>query len=152
MTQVTVTPAGGSAMTLATNTYDNYALGCGGATGMVLRSGAGQHDDTNYGTGFTYRGNVTTRSSIGGSATMLYESTGVVTCGVDGAGYTTASAPSSSTNYSLPGVLTPGGNSNLATSVSYASSFAVTSVTGPNGATGTTTYDGFGPVTHVTAN
>src|ERR1039457_2336073 len=55
-----------------------------------------------------------------------------------------SSAPSADTNYSLPGVLTPQGNANLATSVSYAPSWAVTSVTGPNGANGTTTYDGFG--------
>src|ERR1039457_4317539 len=55
-----------------------------------------------------------------------------------------SSAPSADTNYSLPGVLTPQGNANLATSVSYAPSWAVTSVTGPNGANGTTTYDGYG--------
>ncbi len=36
--------------------------------------------------------------------------------------------PSSDTNYSLPGVLTPGGNANLATTVTYTGSWAVTSV------------------------
>ena len=41
-------------------------------------------------------------------------------------------------------MLTPGGNSNLATTVTYTNSWAVTSVTGPNGANGTTTYDDFG--------
>ena len=40
--------------------------------------------------------------------------------------------------------LTPGGNANLATTVTYASSWAVTSLTGPNGANSTTTYDGYG--------
>ncbi|HEY2011924.1 MAG TPA: hypothetical protein VGH38_00425, partial [Bryobacteraceae bacterium] len=49
-----------------------------------------------------------------------------------------------STYSSLPAVLTPGGNGNLATSISYATSWAVTSVTGPNGATNTTTYDTLG--------
>ena len=58
------------------------------------------------------------------------------------------SAPSADTNYSLPGVLTPGRNTNLATTVAYAGSWAVTTLTGPNGANGTTTYDGNGrPVT-----
>ena len=41
-------------------------------------------------------------------------------------------------------MLTPGGNANLATTVTYTNSWAVTSVTGPNGANGTTTYDNFG--------
>jgi YD repeat-containing protein len=52
--------------------------------------------------------------------------------------------PAAGTNYALPGVLTPNGNANLATSISYAGSWAVTAVTGPNGATGTTTYDLYG--------
>ena len=47
-------------------------------------------------------------------------------------------------NASLPGVLTPGGNNNLATTISYTSSFAVTSVSGPNGAGTTTSYDTYG--------
>ena len=41
-------------------------------------------------------------------------------------------------------MLTPGGNGNLATTVTYADSWAVTSLTGPNGANGTTTYDYLG--------
>ena len=124
--QVTMTPAGGSPVTLVTNTYDNYWTTCVGGAGMVLRSGSVLHDDTNYGTGFTYRGNATQTVSVGGSAVMRYESTGVVMCSQDGAGHTTGSTPSADTNYSLPGVLTPGGNSNLATTVTYANSWAVT--------------------------
>ena len=38
--QVTMTPAGGSPVTLVTNTYDNYWTVCGGGVGMVLRSGS----------------------------------------------------------------------------------------------------------------
>ena len=60
-----------------------------------------------------------------------------------GGNYVT-SAPAGETAYSLPGVLTPNGNSNLATTVTYGASWAVTSLTGPNGANGTTTYDSFG--------
>lgn len=37
---------------------------------MVSRTGAVQHDDTNYGTGMVYRGNVTTRNWLGGSLAM----------------------------------------------------------------------------------
>jgi len=103
-----------------------------------------QHDDTDYGTGFVYRGNATTRSTLDGMANLQYESTGVAVCSVDGAGHTIGAAPSADTNFSLPGMLTPGGNANLKTTVTYASSWAVTSVTGPNGANGTTTYDVYG--------
>ena len=41
-------------------------------------------------------------------------------------------------------ILKPDGSSTLATTVTYASSWVVTSVTGPNGANGTTTYDSYG--------
>jgi RHS repeat-associated protein len=143
MTTVKLTPAGGSESTLATNTYDNYSTVCGGATGMVLRTGTQNHDDA-YGTSSTYRGNVTSRTSIGGTAKMRYEMTGVAVCTEDGAGRSVSSAPDQGTGYSLPGVLTPGGNSNLATTVTYAPSWQVTSVTGPNGAPGTTDYDAYG--------
>ena len=48
-------------------------------------------------------------------------------------------------------MLTPGGNANLATtSLVYAGSWAVTSVADPNGATGTTTYDGLRRPTQTT--
>jgi RHS repeat-associated protein len=145
VTNVTVTPAGGGATTLVSNTYDVYSTICAGnGSGMVVRTGAFQHDDGNYGTSFTYRGNVTSRSSMGSSVSMRYESTGIAICTMDGAGRSISSAPDASTGYSLPGVLTPGGNSNLATTVTYASSWQVTSVTGPNGAQGKTDYDGYG--------
>jgi YD repeat-containing protein len=81
---------------------------------------------------------------VGGSLVMRYESTGVAVCTQDGAGRTVSSTPDASTGYSLPGVLTPGGNSNLATTVTYTSSWQVTSVSGPNGAQGTTNYDLYG--------
>jgi hypothetical protein len=47
-----VTPAGGSAVTLSTNSYDGYS---GIATDAPLLA---QHD-SNMGSGFTMRGNVT---------------------------------------------------------------------------------------------
>ena len=140
-----MTPAGGSGIVLVTNTYDGYASTiCSGVVAtMVERTGLALHDDTNYGTGMVYRGNVTTRASLGGTAVMRYESTGVGVCTDDGLLHVT-SAPSADTSYSLPGTLTPGGNANLATTVTYASSWAVASLTGPNWASGTTTYDALG--------
>ena len=144
MLTATVTPAGGSAVTLVTNTYDNYSAECAAVYVMTARTGLLNHDDTNYGTGMTYRGNVTAWTSMGGSGCKGYESTGVAVRSADGAGHTMSVTPDSGTGYSLPGVLTPGGNSNLATTVTYASSWAVTSVTGPNGAQATTTYDDYG--------
>jgi hypothetical protein len=35
---------------------------CGGTYGMTARTGTWQDDDGGYGTSFTYRGNVTSRS------------------------------------------------------------------------------------------
>ena len=78
---------------------------------------------------------------------MAYETTGVVRCRRTGRD-TVTSAPSSATGYALPGTLTPGGNSNLATMGNY-TAWAVTSVTGPNGANGTTTYDSYGRPTQT---
>jgi RHS repeat-associated protein len=58
----------------------------------------------------------------------------------DGAGDTWGISGSVAT----PSAITPGGNSNLATTISYATSWAVTSVTGPNAANATTAYDQYG--------
>ena len=77
-------------------------------------------------------------------AGVAYNIVGGVYATKDGAGHTAGASTSGSTAFSLPETLTPGGNSNLATSISYASSWQVSSVSGPNGATGTTTYDAYG--------
>jgi YD repeat-containing protein len=79
-----------------------------------------------------------------------YQTTGVTYQAQNAAGTLIATAPSSSTSYSLPGVVTPNGNGNLATSFSYADSWAVTSVTAPNGANATTTYDSLGRPSQTT--
>ena len=126
--------AGGVLTTLVTNTYDNWPLG------LIARTGLRLHDDANYGVGFAYRGNLTLTSSMGDSREFGYETTGVVAKGYVNNHYFEMTL-SNATSYALPGVITPQGNANLATSLTYAASFAVTSVTGPNGAQGTTTYD-----------
>lgn len=145
LVSATVTPAGGSATALVTNTYDNYTTACPAYYGITARTGLRLHDDANFGTGMTYRGNLTSTTSLGGYGYTCkgYETTGVVRGAVVD-GHQMDSAPASSAGYSLPGVLTPDGGSNLATTINYTSSWAVTSVSGPNGATGTTNYDSYG--------
>jgi RHS repeat-associated protein len=134
LTQATLTSASGT-ITLASNSYDQSPL--------TDRAGLMLHDAA-YTTAFTFRGNPTTVSTYADSKTYTYEITGVVNQVTNGAGTVVGLTPSTSTNYSLPGVLTPNGNSNLATSVSYSSFFAVTSLVGPNGATTSTNYDLYG--------
>jgi RHS repeat-associated protein len=143
LTVATVT-AGGATTTLVQNNYDVYATSCNGSSGMVSRTGLPLRDDADFGTAFIYRGNVTSRTSVGGSASVSYESTGVLACSQDGARKAVTTSPSADTSYSLPGVFTPNSNSALSTSLTYNSSWEVTSVTGPNGVTATTTYDSYG--------
>ena len=76
------------------------------------------------------------------SGTTLYDrdSQGNPTQITDGSGrYVSVSGSAA-----IPSSITPGGTADLATSISYASSWAVTSVTGPNSATATTAYDAYG--------
>lgn len=62
----------------------------------------------------------------------------------DGAGRVISSTLDPNTNYSLPSAIAPGNNSSLATNASYASSWAVTQVTDPNGNASSVTYDNAG--------
>jgi YD repeat-containing protein len=102
------------------------------------------HDDATYGSSALYRGNPTTTVSFN-TTTLVYDTAGVVYKVTDGSGKTTKVTSAPSNGYSLTAQLMPGdGNANLTTSVSYASSWGVTSVSSPNGEASTTTYDGFG--------
>ena len=134
--QVTVT-AGANATTLISNTYDTNS-GCGA---LRDRTGIGMHDAA-YDVNFAYRGNPTLVVKLGTGHCSAYEITGVPYTATDGSGSTVDITLTA--NASLPGVLTPGGNNNLATTISYTTSFAVTSVSGPNGAGTTTAYDTYG--------
>ena len=138
LSSVSMTPAGGSAITLVTKSYDN-------GYPPLQATPAGMHD-SNYGTSFLYRGNVTQTTGLSSSDTryFAYDAAGVLVQTTDALGHTVAIQANSDSHYSLPGTVTPNGNTTLQTSMSYASSFAVTQVTGPNGAQGTTTYDSYG--------
>ncbi len=101
--------------------------------------------NTPYGSTLWFRGNVTqsyTGSSSQNSVYNYYYVTGAVYQAQDSTGNTVTVSLAS--NDVLPGTLTPNGNSSLATSMTYASSFAVTSVTSANNANSTTTYDAYG--------
>lgn len=142
LTQSSVTSPGGT-ITLSTISYDGNSLGS--------ISGAPLHDDTNYGTSFTYRGNPTTVSSMGTTMQYTYMTTGIPSSILDGDGANIAVTTTTSTAYSLPSALTPNANSALATDLSYTSSFAIASVTAPSGATQTTTYDAYQRTSTVTS-
>ena len=133
--------AGGTTTTLETNYYD---------MAYTQDRTAYLHDST-YDSTFMYRGNINQRMGINGSTATYYESTGVPYWTVDPAGRNTSVEPSAVTSYSLPGVATPNSNPNMATSVSYASSWATTGVTNANGAASSTTYDAYGRPLYSTA-
>jgi RHS repeat-associated protein len=141
LTQATVTSSAGT-VTLVGKTYDGYSSSWP-YYAMQASNSPPMHDGS-YSTSFPYRGNPTMVVAMGSNSGIGYQDTGVPYQYVDGAGRTVSTSPSSSANYALPGVLTPGGNGNLATTVSYASSWAVTQVVSANGATSTTAYDSFG--------
>jgi RHS repeat-associated protein len=142
--KATVT-VGTTTTTLATNTYDEPTM-------PPQLNPTTLHDDVNYGYNlgmvppltFLSRGNLTTQVTPKGTSHFTYASTGVRLSSTDETGVTVSTATDSTTNYSLPTVITPGGDANLATTLSYNSSWAVTSVTGANGANATTTYDVYG--------
>jgi len=130
---------GSQTVTLVTNTYDTYS---GGALTNV--SGLRQHDTANYYSTFTTRGNVTTQQTPGKTINHQYDITGTVASSNDGYGHTLSITQASGTNHAAPGVVTPNGDSNLATTSTYTPFLAVASVTAPNASTESITYDSYG--------
>ena len=90
------------------------------------------------------RGNVTSRWVPGRTTTYTYYTTGAVNTTTDSASGTATVTPTA--NESAPSVITPNGNTNLNVSLSYTPFQALTSATGPNGASVWTTYDAYGRV------
>jgi hypothetical protein len=138
-----VTPAGGNAIPLVTNSYDGPSSRCMG--GLIASSAQWMHDST-YDVNMPYRGNLTQTVGLIGSNTECasYDTAGVVYQSADGSGKSVTVSTDASTSYSLPSVLTPNGNSSLQSTIGYASSWAATSLTQAGGGTGTTTYDLYG--------
>ena len=81
---------------------------------------------------------------MGTSASYAYDIGGNPYKMQDGDGMTISLATGAGTGGTLPALLTPNSNSNLATSFAYTPSFALTQVTGANGATTGETYDAYG--------
>ena len=138
-------------LTLGANVYDQ---GSGMSCDDTLTDvpSISYHDST-YNTSFRYRGNPVKITSMGASRCAAYDIAGVARQTADATGNTVTAATGSSTNYSLPSLITPNSQSNLATNVTYNGAFAVTSVTGANGATVNTTYDIYGrPATAISSD
>jgi YD repeat-containing protein len=142
LVSATVAVGGGQPLTMVTNSYDSYGCDQWGQCGMTDRD-TPLHD-AGYDSTFTYRGNITSTASLQGSKWYSYEATGVPYESTDAMGRFVDAAPAGSTNSSLPGVLTPNGDDNLAATTTYASSWAVTSVSQASGANSATTYDSYG--------
>ena len=134
----TVTPAGGSALTLGSNSYDQFAL--------TDRTGLREHDTTSYGTSFLYRGNVTTSTRMGVTATIGYDITGMVTGTTQGA-TTTSVTPVN--NNAAPGTVTTGP---LTSTFQYNNNFlGLTQDSEPNSAVTTLAYDAYARPSAVTS-
>jgi len=134
----TMTPAGGSAIQMANNTYDNYTQGLVVDTYYSLY----QHDSS-IGTSYTQRGNVTNAWTPSGSMQKGYDIQGNVVKTLDNLGHTNTINVDQFGN--MPASVTPNGNNNLSTSFSFNSFLAPTSVAVPsNGTSANATYDTYG--------
>src|SRR5439155_15756304 len=85
LSSVTVT-AGGVTTPLNTSYYDNAGTNTCGS--LQDQSGYVLHDDSNFGTSFTFRGNLTSSNSLGDVRCRAYGSAGNPYHAVDGAGTT----------------------------------------------------------------
>jgi len=114
-------------LVLVSNTYDGYTLNSPGGS-----PGPREWDVVNYGTSFTYRGNVTQASTPGKTIYTYYDATGTVTSQDDSNGHSVSVTTSNATNYTLPDTLTPNGTASLQTQAAYATpNFFPASVAGP---------------------
>ena len=130
--------------TLMFRVYDALAtpLPCG----YMVDSNASNNHDSTYGTARTRRGNVTGAYGLNYSngVCTTTDTAGVPVYSADGNGHYVSILTNADSQYSLPGVITPNGNSAMSTSMTYTSSFAVATMTGLNGAQSSTTYDAYG--------
>ncbi|HTR35829.1 MAG TPA: RHS repeat-associated core domain-containing protein [Bryobacteraceae bacterium] len=119
---------GTNSATLVSNGYDGNTLT--NVTGMY------EHD-TNYGTSFLYRGDVTSSSSPTTSTSMWYDIGGNVTKTTNN-GVTTTATTSSLTNFAAPDQMT---TNSLNSSMTWSTFLGPSTATGPNGDQGSLSYD-----------
>jgi RHS repeat-associated protein len=169
LTSATMTPAGGSALTLVTNTYDSGSVAALTPNCIIADQPmfVCEHDDTNYPASFTTRGNVTTAVYPDHTLITTYDMTGMATQQTDGQGHATTFTTVSTSNFALPTQITPNSSgmsnptpttdSELAHSYAYSSFFGIAQATAQT-ASGTQTqvsytYDSNGrPATSTSAN
>jgi RHS repeat-associated protein len=148
LTSATLTTSAGTT-TLVTNSYDgNSSLQASNDTSLRDPN----YINTPFLSTYWFRGNVTSSSTLNASPVYSsYFDTGVAYSSWDATGDTVTTSLAS--NDVLPQTLTPNSNPALATSMTYNSAWAVTSVTGPNGATSTTNFDSYGrPATSTSSD
>ena len=143
LTSATVT-ANGIQTSLKVTGYDGTGLGPlqlpKDQWGDILTLSA--HDSA-YDTTLIYRGNSTSVSTLGSTMTYAYDIGGNPYKIQDGNGMVVSVSSDSSTSASLPAVVTPNGNLNLTSNMTYSATYALTSVSGANGANQTVSYDGY---------
>ena len=141
LVSATVTPAGGSAITLASNQYDVWGGGgLGSACTQLAMTAAGtgvREWDSAYTTSVTTRGDLACSSATSGYTINNYDASGnIVSTTVNGV--TAQVSSTSATNFAVPSSFTVNSQT---TSFSWNSFLGATSQTGPNGDTATTLYD-----------
>jgi len=119
------------ATTLVQNYYDSY-IGCSSA---LAGQGWHEHDDTNYGPSFIYRGNPTSIATPAGSKCLSYDAAGN-TIGKTQDGVTTTVTMGA--YGAVPSAITTG---SLTSTMNWNSFLGLTSAAGPNGDSAGIGYD-----------
>jgi hypothetical protein len=109
----------------------------GGSSGQTL-AGIKQHDPAFNGPAQQVRGNPAIVVTSSGTYQMSYDYAGNVTWTSGPQGTQTTQ---NGYNYTVPTQITPNGNSSFATNLGYSSFLGLSSVSGPNGATWSMSYD-----------
>ena len=138
LASATITPGGGSPITVVTNTYD----GCDSY-------GYPTPPSYNFDPGAIWtlpvRGYLSSSATPAGTSSACYYWYGVPYSTTGVSGTTTFSPVSSITDYTMPDTITtPGSGSGLTTTLGYDPWLSLTSVTNPNLATTSLTYDSLG--------
>ena len=118
---------GTNSLSLVSNSFDQSTL-------TDLTNPAPRQHDTAYGTGFVYRGNMTSQTGGGKTVTRTYDIAGNIKTASDG-NLGVSAATGSATNYSTPSSITPNGSSGLTSSYTFNGALDLTGATMPNGAT-----------------
>ncbi|HYL35376.1 MAG TPA: hypothetical protein VEV17_05650, partial [Bryobacteraceae bacterium] len=113
--------------TLVTNSYDQNTYA--DVPNITMH-------DSNYGTSFSSRGNLTTSTSPGGTKTVAYDIGGNTTSATTN-GVTTSVTTNSNTNWAAPSQLT---TNSLQSSMNWDTALNLTSASGPNGDTTSIAY------------